>query len=77
VPDSALADALTDAAERLLNATDGSFIAGGDVAREIGRDPKDPAVYHAFREVQRRGTLRLEAWEGGMGLPRMVGLPKV
>lgn len=75
MPDSELADQLTTAAERLLNATDGSFVTGSEVAQEIDRDPNDPAVYYAFREVQRRGTLRLDSWEGGMGLPRMVGLP--
>ncbi len=74
MPDAALADELTNAATRLLNATDGNWVDAADVAREIGRDANDPAVYKAFREIERRGTLRLQAWTGGMGLPRMVGL---
>ncbi|MGO9559056.1 MAG: hypothetical protein ACLPYW_08215 [Acidimicrobiales bacterium] len=76
MPDSALADLLTETAERLLNAIDGNFVEGDDVAREAGREVGDAAVYHAFREIERRGTLRLEAWEGGMGLPRMIALPR-
>jgi len=72
MPDSALADLLTETAERLLNSIDGNFVEGDNVAREAG----DAAVYHAFREIERRGMLRLEAWEGGMGLPRMISLPR-
>jgi hypothetical protein len=76
MPDSALADLLTETAERLVNATDGNFVEGDDVVREAGREAGDPAVYHAFREVERRGTLRLEAWGGDMGLPHMIALPR-
>jgi hypothetical protein len=75
VPDVALANQLTVEAERLLNAASESYIDGDDVARAIGRDPEDADVYHAFREVERRGTLKLDGWGGGMGLPHFVGLP--
>lgn len=75
VPDAALADHLTESAERLLHATDCGYIEGADIARAVGRNPREPAVHHAFREIERRGTLRLEAWEGGMGLPQIIALP--
>jgi hypothetical protein len=76
MPNAALADELTQAAEQLLETTDDNFITGNEVARKAGCNPDDPSVYKAFREIERRGTLRLEAWEGGMGLPRMIGLPR-
>jgi hypothetical protein len=75
MPDAALANELTAEAERMLNSTSGSHVDAQDVARGIGRDPNDSDVYHAFREIERRGTLKLEAWRGGMGLPAFVGLP--
>jgi hypothetical protein len=75
MPDAALADQLTVEAERLLSATSETYIDGNDVAKAIGRDPDDADVYDAFREIERRGTLKLEAWGGGMGLPHLVGLP--
>lgn len=74
VPDSALADELTAVAERLLNATEDSFIDGDDVARAIDRDPEDIAVYNAFREIERRGTLTVE-FAGGQRVSS-VGLPR-
>jgi hypothetical protein len=75
MPDAALANQLTVEAERLLSATSETYIDGDDVAKTIGRDPDDADVYDAFREIERRGTLKLEAWGGGMGLPHLVGLP--
>jgi hypothetical protein len=74
MPDAALANQLTVEAERLLNATSHNYIDGDDVAAAIGRDPKDPDVYNAFREIDRRGTLKLDAWRGNMELPALVGL---
>jgi hypothetical protein len=75
MPDAALANQLTVEAERLLSATSENYIDGGDVAKAIGRDPKDADVYRAFREIERRGTLKLDAWRGNMELPAFVGLP--
>ncbi|HEY4916778.1 MAG TPA: hypothetical protein VIH92_07695 [Solirubrobacteraceae bacterium] len=75
MPDAALANQLTVEAERLLNATSHNYIDGDDVARAVGRDPQDADVYLAFREVQRRDSLKLDAWGGGMGLPHIVGPP--
>jgi hypothetical protein len=75
MPDSVLANQLTVEAERMLNATSKTYVDGDDVARAVGRDPKDADVHQAFREVERRGTLKLEGWRGGMGLPAFVGLP--
>ncbi len=75
VPDAVLANELTVEAERMLSSTSETFVDGDDVTRGIGRDPEDVGVYHAFREIERRGTLKLEGWRGGMGLPAFVGLP--
>jgi hypothetical protein len=75
VPDDALANALATAAERMLSTISGTSVDAEDVAREIGRDPNDPDVRNAFREIERRGTLKLEAWRGGMGLPAFVSRP--
>ncbi len=75
MPDAALANELAVEAERMLAATAHNYVDGRDVASAIGRDSEDVDVYHAFREIERRGTLKLEAWRGGMGLPAFVGLP--
>jgi hypothetical protein len=75
MPDNALANQLAVEAERMLNATSETYISGDDVARAIGRDPEEAAVHDAFREIERRGTLKLDGWRGGMGLPAFVGLP--
>lgn len=76
MPDAELAEALTNAALRLISASQSGDVEGNDVAQEIGRDPDDIAIYNAFREVERRGDLECLAWEGGMGLPTMVRLPR-
>jgi hypothetical protein len=45
-----------------------------EVGCATDRDPEDVDMYDAFREIQRRGTLRIEGWPGGMGLPQSIGL---
>jgi len=77
MPDADLADALTEAAQRLISASPNGDVEGRDVALEIGRDPADPdaSLHHAFNEIKRRGTLECFAFEGGMGLPGIVRLP--
>jgi hypothetical protein len=75
MPDSALADQLTEVAERLLNATSETYVDGDDVAREAGYDPEDVGLYEAFREIERRGTLKVDGWRGAVNLPGFVGLP--
>jgi len=72
-----LADELTQAAERLLHDTHAPFVDGDAVARAIGRDPKDPAVYQAFQTIQARGTLTLKSWGSGHGLPHEVRGPRM
>jgi hypothetical protein len=59
----------------MLSATSGTFVDAEDVAREIGRDPQDSDVRNAFKEIERRGTLKLDNWRGGMGLPAFVSRP--
>lgn len=75
MPNAALANELAVEAERMLAATAHSYVDGEDLARAIGREPEDVDVYHAFREVERQGRLKIEGWRGGMGLPAFVGLP--
>lgn len=75
MPDDALANELAAAAERMLSAIGGTSVDAEDVAREVGRDPDDSDVRNAFKEIERRGTLKLEAWRGGMGLPAFVSRP--
>jgi hypothetical protein len=79
VPNDELVQALTDAAFRLISASPDGIVEGADVARDIGRDPEDPnaELHHAFWEIDRRGQLVVSAWEGGMGLPTDVRLPRV
>ena len=72
-----LADELTQAAQRLLEETHAPFVDGDTVARAVGRDPKDPAVYQAFQLIQTRGTLTLKSWGSGHGLPHEVGGPRM
>jgi hypothetical protein len=61
MPDDALANDLAAAAERMLSATSGTSVDAEDVAREIGRDPNDSDVRNAFKEIERRGTLKLDS----------------
>ena len=75
VPDDALANELAAAAERMLSATSETSVDAEDVAREAGRDPDDSDVRNAFKEIERRGTLKLDGWRGGMGLPAFVSRP--
>jgi hypothetical protein len=75
--ESSLAEQLTEAAHRLLGAAHGGVVDGDAVARAIGRDPADPAVYQAFQQIQARGTLTLKAWGTGHGLPHEVGGPRM
>lgn len=75
MPNDDLANQITVEAERLLSATSETYIDGEDVAKAIGRDPKDAELYDAFREIERRGTLKLDSWPGNMELPACVGRP--
>jgi hypothetical protein len=68
-----IADSLEVSAKRLLAETSEEWVPGDDVARAVDLNPDDPDAYHAFRLIQKRGTLRLETWQGGMGLPQHVG----
>jgi hypothetical protein len=62
MPNAQLCDRLAQGARDLLAATDGNYVDGNDVALHIGVDPNGPAVYHAFRELERQGALKLEGW---------------
>ncbi len=66
---------LVETARHLIAASDNGFVDGDDVAREIGLNPDDPAVYAVFREIQERDDLKLEGWGGDTGLPHLVLLP--
>jgi len=44
------------------------------VAWAIDVDPIDVRPYDAWREIQRRGTMRVESWPGGIGIPQEIGL---
>jgi len=76
--DGDLADQLTDAAHRLLGETHEAFVDGDAVARAVGRQPGDPAVFQAFQQIHQRGTLTLASWGAAPhGLPHEVGLPRM
>lgn len=74
MPDLALADLLEVSAKRLLAETNESWVSSDDVARAVDVDPEDVRLYDAWREIQRRGTMRVEGWPGGMGNPQQIGL---
>jgi hypothetical protein len=74
MPDIALADSLEVSAKRLLAETSESFVSSDDVARAIDVDPEDDRLYEAWRLIERRGIMRVEAWPGGMGNPQQIGL---
>lgn len=73
--DADLRDRLLSAARELIAASDDGSVDGEDVARSLHCDVEDPSVYSAFREIERRGDLRLEGWGGAMGLPYDVRVP--
>jgi len=75
MPDAELCGVLTAEAHRLIEASTSGCVDGVDVAHAIGRDPGNVDLYHAFRELERRGALDLEGWRGGMGLPAFVRRP--
>ncbi len=74
-PDNAIVERLVTAAKALLGATPRDHVTGRDVACEAGLDPHDPAVYLAFVEIDRHGTLKLDTWGGAPELPAAVSLP--
>jgi hypothetical protein len=71
MPDAQLVDELIAAAERLIDESVSGIVDGDDVARAIHRDPSDPRalMHHAFREIERLGVLRLDAWAAAWGFP--------
>jgi hypothetical protein len=77
MPDAQLVEELIAAAERLIDESVSGIVDGDDVAQAIGRGPRDPRalMHYAFREIERQGVLRLDAWGGGMGLPHGVRRP--
>lgn len=72
MPDEQLQEQLLDTARRLAADSRTGDVDGEDVARELGCDPNDAALYDAFRVAEHRGELECQAWRGGMGLPAMV-----
>jgi len=78
MPDGDLADQLTAAAQRLASTAPAGVVHGRDVAREVGRDPADPALHDAFAEIARRGELTLGGtWEADKSLPPAIGFPRM
>jgi len=73
--DQALVARLEEAAKGLIARSDRDAVEGDDIAREVGREPSDPAVYKAFLEIERQGTLKLSSWGGALNLPHAVELP--
>jgi len=75
VADEALAHSLELTAKELLpNAPEG-WMSGDDLARALDVGPEDLRLPDAWREVQKRGVLRVEGWpDDGKGNPQRISL---
>lgn len=71
MPDPNLVADIIEAVHVLADESATGDVAGGDLARYLGRDPEDPELYHALRYAERRGDVDCD-WPGGMELPYAV-----
>lgn len=60
-----------EAVQALLRDSPTNEVDGEDLAAALDISPEDPGarLYHALRELDRRGDIEATGWRGGMGLP--------
>ncbi len=70
--DEQLQEKIIETAVRMAEESPTDDVAGEEIARELGREPDDPAVHEALRVGSERGDLACQGWHGDSGLPTRV-----
>ncbi len=70
--DEQLYEQIVETATKMSEDSPSGDVDGEDVAREVGREPDDPAVYDALQAADERAVLACQGWRGENGLPTRV-----